>query len=140
MATAVLSKWEQSVAELRAWVSGTAAGGPNGDGRYPLTALDGSTSLVACPAKLADSVSGPAASASASKDAAEDSAAGALSDANRADSAKASAQVAKADSLAARDLAETYAQQAAADRAAIGDISAALAAINARLDALESAE
>lgn len=38
--------------ELLAWVNGTADGGPNGDGRYPLTDKAGAVHLVPCP--LAD--------------------------------------------------------------------------------------
>lgn len=35
--------------QLQAWVNGTPTGGPNGDGRYPLTYADGTTHLVLCP-------------------------------------------------------------------------------------------
>lgn len=36
--------------ELQTWLNGTVNGGPNGDGRYPLTAKDGTVFLVYCPA------------------------------------------------------------------------------------------
>lgn len=39
--------------ELQTWLNGTPTGGPNGDGRYPLTAKDGQTYLVYCPAAQA---------------------------------------------------------------------------------------
>ena len=39
-----------STTELQAWLNGTANGGPNGDGRYPLTYKDGQVHLVLCPA------------------------------------------------------------------------------------------
>lgn len=39
--------------ELYDWLNGTATGGPNGDGRYPLTAPDGTVHLVYCPAAQA---------------------------------------------------------------------------------------
>lgn len=32
--------------ELIAWLNGTVDGGPNGDGRYPLTHADGTTHLA----------------------------------------------------------------------------------------------
>lgn len=43
----------RSLAEMVAWIGGTATGGPNGDGRYPLTDRFGSTKLVKCPEALA---------------------------------------------------------------------------------------
>ena len=39
-----------STAELSAWLNGTPTGGPNGDGRYPLTYKDGQVHLILCPA------------------------------------------------------------------------------------------
>ena len=39
--------------ELADWLSGTATGGPNGDGRYPMTGQGGQTYLIYCPAALA---------------------------------------------------------------------------------------
>lgn len=38
---------------LRDWLNGTATGGPNGDGRYPLIGADGQTYLIKCPAAQA---------------------------------------------------------------------------------------
>lgn len=42
--------------QLQAWLTGSPTGGPNGDGRYPLTNAQGQTFLVLCPA--ADSATG----------------------------------------------------------------------------------
>lgn len=42
-----------SATELSTWLNGTPTGGPNGDGRYPLTYQDGNTYLVYCPAAQA---------------------------------------------------------------------------------------
>lgn len=39
--------------ELQTWLNGTPTGGPNADGRYPLTAKDGQVFLVYCPAAQA---------------------------------------------------------------------------------------
>ena len=38
--------------EYSTWLTGTATGGPMGDGRYPLTAPDGSVTLIAAPAAV----------------------------------------------------------------------------------------
>ncbi|WP_454278973.1 hypothetical protein [Sphingomonas sp. Marseille-Q8236] len=50
---AVWQAWGNSVDQFNAWMMGTATGGPNGDGRYPLTNRGGQVVLVMCPAKLA---------------------------------------------------------------------------------------
>ncbi|WP_454280200.1 hypothetical protein [Sphingomonas sp. Marseille-Q8236] len=50
---AVWQGWSNSVDQFNAWMMGTATGGPNGDGRYPLTNRSNETALVMCPAKLA---------------------------------------------------------------------------------------
>lgn len=42
-----------SLAEFADWASGTATGGPNKDGKYPLTDRYGTVTMAACPAKLA---------------------------------------------------------------------------------------
>lgn len=47
---ATLKAW---FAAVIAWAAGSATGGANGDGRYPLPDGEGGTSLVPCPAKLA---------------------------------------------------------------------------------------
>ena len=57
---ALLTKWNGREAEFRDWLAGSPTGGPNGDGRYPLTNASGVTVLVDCPAKLSDTVGGPA--------------------------------------------------------------------------------
>ena len=56
----LLIAWNEREAQFRDWLGGTATGGPNRDGRYPLTDASGRTKLVDCPAKLADTVAGPA--------------------------------------------------------------------------------
>ncbi|NVZ88168.1 MULTISPECIES: SGNH/GDSL hydrolase family protein [Pseudomonas] len=42
-----------NLAEFADWTAGTAAGGPNHDGKYPLTDRYGTVTLAECPAKLA---------------------------------------------------------------------------------------
>lgn len=46
----LLHDWQQRESQLREWHGGTLDGGPNGDGRYPLSDGLGNTHLVPCPA------------------------------------------------------------------------------------------
>lgn len=48
----LINKWNNREDQLVAWLAGSATGGPNGDGLYPLTNELGVTYLVACPAKM----------------------------------------------------------------------------------------
>lgn len=50
--TEVVTKWRNRENEIVAWQGGTIDGGPNLDGRYPLTNPDGVENLVDCPAKI----------------------------------------------------------------------------------------
>ena len=49
---AVWEAWGASVDQFNAWLAGTPDGGPNGDGRYPMTNRAGVTVLVQCPAAV----------------------------------------------------------------------------------------
>ncbi len=109
--------WNQREREFRDWLGGTATGGPQGDGRYPLTNGLGVTSLVACPASLASTVTGPGASASAAKLAAEAARDFALTYRDAADQSRVLAQAAQAAAIAARDLTLQYRDRAAAAEA-----------------------
>lgn len=51
--TISVTRFSEASAALRIWANGTAAGGPNGDGKYPLTDGFGNSVLVACPARTA---------------------------------------------------------------------------------------
>lgn len=51
--TNLLNAWQAREDEFVAWTGGTAAGGTNNDGLYPLTDALGVTRSVPCPAKLA---------------------------------------------------------------------------------------
>lgn len=123
--------------EFGEWIAGTAAGGPNSDGRYPLTNPSGTTQLLECPAKLADNVLGPTATAQS----ASDSAASALASVQSIEASlvtlTSSVDTKLAQAVAARDLALQYRDQAAnhfaaADAARV----AAEAARDATLQAL----
>ncbi|AKU43558.1 hypothetical protein CPT_Seuss32 [Caulobacter phage Seuss] len=48
----LIDKWNNREDELVAWLAGTATGGPNNNGLYPLTNELGVTYMVACPAKM----------------------------------------------------------------------------------------
>lgn len=50
---AIWEAWGVFVDQANAWVAGTADGGPNNDGMYPLTNRSGATQLLPCPARLA---------------------------------------------------------------------------------------
>lgn len=50
---ALVGRRELREAQTVAWWAGSATGGPNGDGRYPLTANDGTVRLVPSPAAIA---------------------------------------------------------------------------------------
>lgn len=47
-----LTDRQSSMAEFKDWVNGTKTGGPNGDGKYPLTDRFGVTTMCRCPALL----------------------------------------------------------------------------------------
>lgn len=49
----LLTAWQGREDEFRAWMSGAAGGGPNADGRYPLTDTSGYTTLMPSPAQIA---------------------------------------------------------------------------------------
>lgn len=69
--TKLVSRWNTREDQMIDWLNGTVDGGPNGDGQYPLTDALGETHLITCPAKLADTVEGPAGQAESARDAAQ---------------------------------------------------------------------
>lgn len=64
----LIDSTEARDAKLRAWVGGSATGGPSNDGRYPLIDAIGQEHLLPSPARLTDMVTGPAAAAEAARD------------------------------------------------------------------------
>lgn len=66
----LVAAWNTREAEFRAWHGGTATGGPNSDGYYPLTDKEGVTVLAPSPAKLVDMVTGPMSESVSHRDAA----------------------------------------------------------------------
>ncbi|WP_332625137.1 shufflon system plasmid conjugative transfer pilus tip adhesin PilV [Brevundimonas sp.] len=55
----LIRKQNEQHIQLADWLGGTALGGPNADGRYPLSDGLGRTTLVPSPASFEDRVSGP---------------------------------------------------------------------------------
>jgi hypothetical protein len=51
--TALLGRRDLALQEYQNWMAGSATGGPNSDGNYPLTDSTGFVRLVACPAAVA---------------------------------------------------------------------------------------
>lgn len=85
-------KWDLVQVEMREWLNGTATGGPFGDGRYPLTDLEGVVHYVPCPAAFQSDVSNTLSNADGGVQAAE--------------SARDEAQGHRLDAEAARDTAQ----------------------------------
>lgn len=104
--------WIMFINQLRDWLAGEADGGPEDDGRYPLTNGLGVTFMVQCPAKLASTIEGPSADAVAAQLAAEAAQEIAETHAMTADQQRQLAEAARNAAQAARDLAESYKNQA----------------------------
>jgi len=115
--TTLLAKWNAREAEFRDWLAGAPDGGPNNDGRYPLTNASGESFLVDCPAKLADEVDGPAALARTAQLLAEQARDETEGFRNSARDDAELATEAKVDAYAARDLAKVYRDDAASHAA-----------------------
>jgi hypothetical protein len=145
--TDLVGYWREREAQFKAWLGGTATGGPNNDGRYPLSDAEGVESLVDCPAKLAATVGGPAALSEAAKVAAL---AAATQATNAASQAAADKNTTNSNVLAITDLknlvlayrdrvlqAESYveADRAAVEADRIATQSASSSAAQAALDA-----
>lgn len=157
----LINTWKARDAQLSAWTGGTATGGPNGDGKYPLPGPTGGSVLVDCPAKLASMVNGPAATAVAAQTGATTAKTDAEAASTAAVAARDVAEVHKTDALSAKSLALTYRDDAAASAAAAATaqaasegwlnshlaasnphsqyaLASALAALDARVTALET--
>ena len=116
----------QSTDQLAAWLNGTTTGGPNGDGRYPLTGKDGEVHMVYCPAATAAG--------------AQDEATDIENLTNAAQAAASDATGAKSGAESARDDAQSAQTAAESAKTAAGtsEINAANSASNAA-DSAQSA-
>jgi len=108
-----ITAWNANQAQFADWLGGVVEGGPNHDGRYPLTNALGVETLVSCPAAIIDAVSGPAAQAEIAKLAADASASASASSATSADASKVLAEAAKNAAITARVQAQTAQSNAA---------------------------
>lgn len=122
----LLTLWREREVQFREWLNGTVDGGPNGDGKYPLSDQLGHTQLVPSPAALADLVSGPAGAASDAADEAASSADAAASSAAAASTSASNAFNHETGALSAKDAAEVA--QSAAENAATTAIAQAVLA------------
>lgn len=104
--SSLVSTWRAREAQYKAWIGGTADGGPEGDGRYPLTDGKGLTYMVESPARLRDMVSGPAALAIAAKEAIAQTEAAVLAEGARVDNVAAGVDANRRAALDARDQAQ----------------------------------
>lgn len=109
---AILARFNVWVEQLRDWLAGTVTGGPNSDGRYPVTDVIGTTYLVQCPAKQAARVDEDVDGAAAHAAAADAARIAAVAAQVAAEAARALTLTYRADAIAARDLAQTYANTA----------------------------
>jgi len=108
-----ITAWNANQAQFADWLGGVVGGGPNHDGRYPLTNALGVETLVSCPAAIVDEVAGPAAQVEIAKLAANESAGASASSATAADASKVLADAAKNAAVTARNQAQTAQSNAA---------------------------
>jgi hypothetical protein len=106
--SALIERWNTYNDQMKAWLGGVADGGPNGDGKYPLTDFRGITFLVACPAAQEARVSTTVDSAQVYADAAQGSATAAAAARTGAETARDVALSYRDAAVAARNLAQTY--------------------------------
>jgi hypothetical protein len=110
--SSLIDNWRIYMGQLKDWLAGSPTGGPNGDGKYPLTDSSGTTYYVACPAAMEGTVAGTVGSAEAH--AADALAASLVASGARVDALAAQAVTLsyRDAAIAARDLASTYASTA----------------------------
>lgn len=105
---ASVDDWQKTYSD---WLGGTATGGPNHDGRYPLKNAQGIASLYFCPAALASTVTGPSEAAAANAAAAVHAQQAAEAAATLATTKATFANASTVASQAARDLTLIYKNQ-----------------------------
>lgn len=100
----LLTRWDARQDQLDDWLTGAPTGGPNGDGRYPLTNASGVTGLFLSLPSVIAQVAGPAALAGAARDDAEAAAALAQAAKAAAEFAKSAAEEAQESAVDLRSL------------------------------------
>jgi hypothetical protein len=112
--TAALQKVNEREAQYREWLAGTVSGGPNKDGRYPITNMSGETFLLDSLARVVDLVGGPAALSRQAQLLSEAARDAAVTAQQRSEQIGAVVSSAKTEVYAARDITKLYRDEAAA--------------------------
>jgi hypothetical protein len=112
--TDLVSRWNAHQDQLDDWLAGDPAGGPNGDGRYPLTNSDGTTRLFLCLPAIISTVEGPAAQAEQSADDAQAAATAAQESRDGASFDRGTVAALRDEVVSIRALIETQRQEVAA--------------------------
>ena len=127
--SALVDRWNIREDEMVDWINGTVGGGPNLDGKYPITDRDGVTVLVACPAQLEADVQG-------NVDSSLDYLNQTLAAKDAAVAAQSAAELAQAGAIDAEDLILTHKNDAA--QSASDALDASIVATNAAADTLQN--
>lgn len=118
--------------QLRSWLAGVVGGGPNSDGKYPLTDYQGTIITIESPAQMADNVTGAVADAETAQAAAETAQTAAELAETNAQSSEDDATTAETGSVAAKDTAVSAASDAASSESvAIAQAAAAVVSADA---------
>lgn len=118
--TDALTRWNDQLDQLADWLTGPITGGPNSDGRYPLTNAQGESELFQSLPTILDLVSGPAAAAGVAQAAAEAAETLAGQHKTAAELAQTQAELARDSAQNLRNETEQFRQDVAAYWAAVG--------------------
>ena len=126
--TSALQRWNGQLDQLAEWLAGDPQGGPNLDGRYPLTDASGETELYLSLPAILSQVSGPAVSAIAAQLAAGNAETAAEAAKQVALAAQAAAVVARTESTTLKNQTSTMRDDVAANWANVGYTAGLVAA------------
>ncbi len=117
--------------EFQAWLAGSVGGGPNTDGKYPLTDYQDNTVLTTCPAQMAEDVASEVTGAAGHATDAETAQTAAELAETHAETAEVNAETAETSAVTAKNTAVTAKNDAESARTtAIAQAAAALASAN----------
>lgn len=117
--TDALLRWNSQLDQLADWLTGSPTGGPNLDGRYPLTNADGQEDLFLCLPAVINQVDGPAGTAEIAQAAAEAAASLAGQHSAQAALSRSLAEAAQAATQTLRDQTENFRTHVASEHAAV---------------------
>ena len=123
------------------WLAGTVGGGPNTDGKYPLTDYLGESTLVTCPAQMEEDVNSEVTGAAGHATDAETAQTAAETAETNAETAQTAAETAETASVSAKDASvSARADAISARQVAIAQAAAAAAdAVSTAADAVSTA-